>query len=711
MLKTSEKNKKTKLEVFNSITFQDDAELAEKGKGQHFTSRFIEPGIAEYKGSFGKILITKDTLDKFIKTIVGVPVIIKHKDITEKNVNKERVGVVSDVWFNEADGWYYCSGILFDRQAIDLVKNQGWSVSCTYDFESDFKKGTYHGLDYDMEFTGGEFLHLALVPNPRYEKANIVMNSKGEVMLAENEEHWITIGADEEKNRKGTHILVKDGETNKEATERKIAEWKGQKGEKKEAPKVQKDEKKTEEYKKQMLAKYQEAATPEEKKAYLDYVNKETEKWADDVNYKEAADWLNEHDKSDVFGKEIEPQEQPKEQPQEDKQPESPFGEGVSHKHIDSGMFYKSKGTDVYTKGNRGVSVEEFGENGGKYNVSFYEGTKRVKTSKTYGTKNGMEKAVREHLNEEANKETKALATKTDLETAKTNYKDVLGKYNAASRKRWQDGISSEEYHQAWQDYEKYKKELTTARREYAESIMSNFVETDNNPYQDKIDAKRGYYQEKSADLRKSSERNWQLHEDTRLPLGQPIINPATARAYKRTNGYFDKSMADYNKSNYYAEKAQSYGSHGISADDANAIAKLAKKYQSGVTSAEKRRIIDRVIDIHTRSTETRETPDTSDLGFQVERNKDINRLQLKFDGKPDEKTRSILKSNGFRWSPREGAWQRQLNGNAEYSLKRISEQLKADNSLLNDIETIIENHIPEKEDINILKALKGLFE
>lgn len=182
MLKTSEKNKKTKLEVFNSITFQDDAELAEKGKGQHFTSRFIEPGIAEYKGSFGKILITKDTLDKFIKTIVGVPVIIKHKDITEKNVNKERVGVVSDVWFNEADGWYYCSGILFDRQAIDLVKNQGWSVSCTYDFESDFKKGTYHGLDYDMEFTGGEFLHLALVPNPRYERANIVMNSKETVI-------------------------------------------------------------------------------------------------------------------------------------------------------------------------------------------------------------------------------------------------------------------------------------------------------------------------------------------------------------------------------------------------------------------------------------------------------------------------------------------------------------------------------------------------
>ena len=82
------------------------------------------------------------------------------------------------VWYNEADGWFYCEGVIWNKQAIDLVKNQGWSVSCTYDFESDFKKGTYHGKDYDMEFTNGEFLHLALVPNPRYERATIVMNSK-----------------------------------------------------------------------------------------------------------------------------------------------------------------------------------------------------------------------------------------------------------------------------------------------------------------------------------------------------------------------------------------------------------------------------------------------------------------------------------------------------------------------------------------------------
>jgi Domain of unknown function (DUF3560) len=52
-----------------------------------------------------------------------------------------------------------------------------------------------------------------------------------------------------------------------------------------------------------------------------------------------------------------------------------------------------------------------------------------------------------------------------------------------------------------------------------------------------------------------------------------------------------------------------------------------------------------------------------------------INRLQLKFDGKPPESIRSILKSNGFRWAPSEMAWQRFLP-NSEWALKRTLEEL-----------------------------------
>lgn len=57
--------------------------------------------------------------------------------------------------------------------------------------------------------------------------------------------------------------------------------------------------------------------------------------------------------------------------------------------------------------------------------------------------------------------------------------------------------------------------------------------------------------------------------------------------------------------------------------------------------------------------------------GFRIVRNAEQNRLQILFDGKPDEGTSSALKQNGFRWSPRNSAWQRQLTDNAERAARR----------------------------------------
>ena len=62
---------------------------------------------------------------------------------------------------------------------------------------------------------------------------------------------------------------------------------------------------------------------------------------------------------------------------------------------------------------------------------------------------------------------------------------------------------------------------------------------------------------------------------------------------------------------------------------------------------------------------------------FKIVRNTEEMRLQLMFDGKPEPEVREILKSNGFRWAPSQSAWQRHLNGNSEYSLKRVIKQLE----------------------------------
>lgn len=52
-------------------------------------------------------------------------------------------------------------------------------------------------------------------------------------------------------------------------------------------------------------------------------------------------------------------------------------------------------------------------------------------------------------------------------------------------------------------------------------------------------------------------------------------------------------------------------------------------------------------------------------LYFETVINETENRIQLVFNGKPEEEERNILKKNGFRWSPRFKAWQRQLTENA----------------------------------------------
>lgn len=62
---------------------------------------------------------------------------------------------------------------------------------------------------------------------------------------------------------------------------------------------------------------------------------------------------------------------------------------------------------------------------------------------------------------------------------------------------------------------------------------------------------------------------------------------------------------------------------------------------------------------------------------FKIVENAEIMRLQLVFDGKPDDKVRAILKSNGFRWSPKNGAWQRQLTNNARWSVKQVIRAIK----------------------------------
>lgn len=71
-------------------------------------------------------------------------------------------------------------------------------------------------------------------------------------------------------------------------------------------------------------------------------------------------------------------------------------------------------------------------------------------------------------------------------------------------------------------------------------------------------------------------------------------------------------------------------------------------------------------------SVEGRENKESVIEGIRVLENYEDMRLQLFFEGKPGSDTRSLLKSNGFKWSPKNGCWQRLLNNNAIYSFKNL---------------------------------------
>lgn len=58
--------------------------------------------------------------------------------------------------------------------------------------------------------------------------------------------------------------------------------------------------------------------------------------------------------------------------------------------------------------------------------------------------------------------------------------------------------------------------------------------------------------------------------------------------------------------------------------------------------------------------------------GGRLVLNRAIDRVQLVFDEKPDAETIAQLKSRAFRWSPREGAWQRQLTRNGLWAAEAI---------------------------------------
>ena len=192
-------------------------------------------------------------------------------------------------------------------------------------------------------------------------------------------------------------------------------------------------------------------------------------------------------------------------------------------------------------------------------------------------------------------------------------------------------------------------------------------------------------------------------------------------RKKEKQNAARDSNYREWQDIQGLLDKIRSTGMGGISADDPQAVQKLEKKLESLEKSQETMKAVNAYYRKHktldgcphlsseqleklkadmasswhlgdkpfatwalsNNSAEIRRMKDRikslsqqKEIGFvgwefdggKVEANTEANRLQIFFEDKPDEATREALKSNGFRWSPKAGAWQRQLTSNAYYA-------------------------------------------
>lgn len=158
-------------EVNNEVTMNDYPKLLT-------VQSFMVGGLVSYEDTGdGVFLLRKETLDKMMPTIEGRPVVIGHQPITLKNLEDKAVGYVTKGWFNTETGQFDCEILIKDSDVYDDIKNGNNKVSSAYQVTDLGDGGKYLGQDYEAEILDGTFTHLAIVDNPRYPDAKILINS------------------------------------------------------------------------------------------------------------------------------------------------------------------------------------------------------------------------------------------------------------------------------------------------------------------------------------------------------------------------------------------------------------------------------------------------------------------------------------------------------------------------------------------------------
>lgn len=133
-------------------------------------AKHMEAGLCGYEDEM--ILVDADAMKSMAPTFAGKPVYVGHQEVDLANLQEQADGYVADCFYNELDGWLWSKIIVVSDKAQEAVSN-GWSVSNAYVPTEWADDGVHHNVDYNRKIVQGNFTHLAIVPDPRYENAKI----------------------------------------------------------------------------------------------------------------------------------------------------------------------------------------------------------------------------------------------------------------------------------------------------------------------------------------------------------------------------------------------------------------------------------------------------------------------------------------------------------------------------------------------------------
>lgn len=141
-----------------------------------FYARHIGEGVVRYLNAEGGediLFISNDTLKKMNASFAGKPVYINHRDVPLSQMKENAAGYVVESFYLPEDGKQWLKMIITDDEAFRVI-SEGCAVSNAYNVKEFGQGGQWHNLEYKSEVLDGEYEHLALVDDPRYEEAEIM---------------------------------------------------------------------------------------------------------------------------------------------------------------------------------------------------------------------------------------------------------------------------------------------------------------------------------------------------------------------------------------------------------------------------------------------------------------------------------------------------------------------------------------------------------